>query len=64
MVGGNSAGDENVRIDFELYEGNVQDLPTGYQEVSCHLIFDVKIGENLCRKPRIVEVGNNTTKPY
>ena len=40
---------ENVRIDFELYEGNVEDLPTGYQEVSCHIIFDVNMGENFRR---------------
>ena len=34
----------NVRIDFKLYEGNVEYLPTGYQEVSFHIIFDVKMG--------------------
>ena len=26
MVGGNSTGDENVRIDYKLYEGDVEDL--------------------------------------
>ena len=34
---------KNVRIDFELYEDNVEDIPPGYQEVIFHLIFDVKI---------------------
>ena len=31
MVGGDIPVDENVRIDFELYEGNMEDLPPGYQ---------------------------------
>ena len=44
MARGNSPGDENVRIDFELYECNVENLPPGYQEVSCHIIFDVNMG--------------------
>ena len=42
-----------MRIDFEIYEGNVEELPPGYQEVSCHIIFDVNIGDNLCRKSQI-----------
>ena len=37
---------KNVRNDFQLYEGNMEDLPTGYQEVSCHIIFDVNMGDN------------------
>ena len=37
---------KNVRIVFGLYEGNMEDLPTGYQEVSCHIIFDVNMGDN------------------
>ena len=41
---------ENVRISFELYEGNMEDLPTGYQEVSCHIVFDVNMGDNLRHK--------------
>ena len=39
-----------LMIDFELDEGKVKDLPPGYQEVSCHMIFDVNMGETLSRK--------------
>ena len=46
MVVGDIPGDENVRIAFEIDEGNVEDLPPRYQEVSCHIIFDVNMGEN------------------
>ena len=28
-----------MRISFEIYEGNVEDLPTGYQEVKFHIIL-------------------------
>ena len=37
---------KNVRLAFEIYEGNVKDIPHRYQEVSCHIIFDVKMGYN------------------
>ena len=35
-----------VRIAFDIYEGNMEELPLGYHEVSCHIIFDVKMGDN------------------
>ena len=54
---------KNGRISFEIYEGNMEDLPPGYQEVSCHIIFDVNMGENFRRKAQIVAGGNNTTTP-
>ena len=41
---------KNVRIAFELYEGNVEDLTPGYQELSCHIIFNVNMGDNYRRK--------------
>ena len=58
MVGGNSTGYEKVRIDFDIYEGNMEELPPGYQYVSCHIIFDVNIGENFRRKALLVEGGH------
>ena len=54
---------KNVRIDFELYEGNVEDLPTGYQEVSCHIIFDVNMGMNIRGKSQMVAGGHKNTTP-
>ena len=53
---------KNVRIAFEEYEGNVRDL-VGYQEVKCHMIFDIKLGENFRRKARFVAGGHKTDPP-
>ena len=55
---------KKARITFEVYEGNVEDLPTGYQEVSCHKIFDVSKGENLRCKSQISAGEHNTTTAY
>ena len=53
-----------MRIGFELHEGNVEDLPTRYQEVSCHIIVYVKMGYNLRRKSRMVSGGHKNTISY
>ena len=37
---------KNVRPAFEVFEGDDHQLPSGFQEIKCHMIFDVKIGEN------------------
>ena len=54
MMGGDSPGYKKVRIAFKFYEGNVEELPPGYQELSCHIIFDVNMGDNFCCKSLIV----------
>ena len=54
---------KNVRPAFELFEGGIEQLPTGYQEIKCHMIFDVKIGENFRRKTRLVEGSHTTEAP-
>ena len=41
---------KSTTIGFELYEGNVEDLSTVYKEVSCHIISDVKMGDNFKHK--------------
>ena len=51
------------RIDFEIYEGNVEYLPPVYQEVSCHIIFGVNIRENFLRIYQIVVGGHKTAAP-
>ena len=53
---------KNVRIAFEVYDGDVKDL-VGYQKVDCHMIFDVKMGENFRRKARMVAGGHKTEAP-
>ena len=49
----------NVRFDFNIFDGNVNDLK-GYQCVECHIIFDIKIGENFQSKARMVAGGHMT----
>ena len=53
---------KNIQIAFEQYDGDIQDLK-GYQSIDCHLIFDIKLGENFRRKARMVAGGHMTTTP-
>ena len=50
---------KNVRPAFEVWEKHKEDLPIRYQEIKCRMIFDIKLGENFRRKPRLVGVGKN-----
>ena len=43
----------NVRPAFEVWDKAQGELPIGFQEVRCHLIFDVKMGENFPPKGAI-----------
>lgn len=52
----------DVRIAFEEYEGDVSSL-VGYQEITGHLVFDVKLGENFRRKARYCADGHKTQTP-
>ena len=54
---------KNVRIAFEAFEGEATDIAPGYQEIRCHMIFDVKMGENFRRKARMVADGHRTETP-
>ena len=54
---------KNVRPAFEAFEGDVEQLPSGFQEIKCHTIFDVKIGENFRRKARLVAGGHTADAP-
>ena len=53
---------KNVRPAFEVYEGKEEDL-VGYQKIRCHIIWDVKLGENFRRKARLVAGGHVTELP-
>jgi hypothetical protein len=53
----------NVRPAFQVHEGTKADLPIGYQQIKCHMIFDVKMGENFRRKARLVGGGHMTVAP-
>ena len=54
---------KNVRIAFEEWKGNPSELPPGYQQIKCHIVFDVKMGENFRRKARMVAGGHVTETP-
>ena len=53
---------KNNRIAFETYEGNPEEL-IGYEEITGHLIFDVKLSENFRRKARFVADGHRVESP-
>ena len=53
---------KKIRAAFDKYEGNPHDL-IGYQEITTHIIFDVKLGENFCRKAQLVADGHKTQPP-
>ena len=53
---------KNVRIAFEKHEGKISDLDD-YQEITGHLVFDVKLGENFRRKARYCADGHKTEAP-
>ena len=52
---------KNVRLAFEVWEKDVSQIPPRYQQIKCHMVFDVKMGENFCRKAQFV-VGSRTTE--
>jgi len=60
---------KNVIVAFEPWgKGSVddarsgQELP-GYQEIKCHMIFDIKMDEKFTRKARLVAGGHTTDTP-
>ena len=54
---------KNAHPAFEPWEKPVGDIPPGYQEIKCNLIFDIKMGENFLRKAHFVAGGHMTETP-
>ena len=52
----------NIRPALEVWE-NDEDKLIGYQKIKCHMIFDIKLGENFRRKARYVAGGHMTETP-
>ena len=52
---------ENVRVAFQIFEDGEQ-VPIGYQQVRCHMIFDIK-QDDFRRKARLVAGGHTTEAP-
>ena len=58
----------NVRIAFEKGAHTVEEMRDGkvlpgYQEIGCHMIFDIKMDGNFTRKARFVAGGHTTDPP-
>ena len=51
---------KNVRIAFEKFKGDKEDIPPEYQFVNCHMIFDIKMGEGFRRNVCMVAGGHIT----
>ena len=52
----------NVRIAFKTMS-NDEELPLGYQEMPCHMIFDIKLSKGFHRKARLVARGHLVETP-
>jgi hypothetical protein len=52
----------NNRIAFEEHEGSIEDL-VGFEEITGHLVFDVKLSEGFRRKARFCADGHKTKAP-
>ena len=53
---------KNFGIAFEPYKDDIDDLE-GYQFIKCHMIFDIKMGENFRRKACMVAGGHMNESP-
>jgi len=52
---------KNVRVAFKIVDDD--GVPPGYQQMTCHMIFDVKLGEGFRRKCRMVGGGHKVDTP-
>ena len=53
---------KNNRVAFQTFTGDVKDL-VGYEEITGHIIFDIKLSENFRRKARFVADGHKVETP-
>ena len=53
---------ENVKVAFKLM-GEEDEVPPGYQQMTCHMIFDIKLSEGFRRKARMVAGGHQVDTP-
>ena len=48
---------------FDPWEKVEVNVPPGYQEIKCHLIFDINMGDNFRQKSRFVAGGHMIDTP-
>ena len=51
----------NVKVAFKITDRG--EILVGYQEIECHVVFDVKMEANFRRKARLVAGGHMTEAP-
>ena len=54
---------KNICPIFEPWEKPEGNIPPGYQEIKCHLILNINMGDNFRQKARFVAVGHMTDTP-
>ena len=54
---------KNLQPALKPYEVNKEYLQPGYQHIKCHMISDVKLGDNFRIKAGLVVGGHMTTAP-
>ena len=54
---------KNIRPAFEVSEKDISELPLGYQNITCNMIFDVKTGKKFRSKAQFVADWHKTKTP-
>ena len=54
---------KSISLVFEVWRKEISELPPRYQNITCHMIFDVKMGKNFRRKARFDADGHKTKTP-
>ena len=54
---------KKMRPALKVFQKHKEDIPIGYQQIKCHMIFDVKLGEKFRHKARLVGGGHTKTAP-
>ena len=54
---------KNIQPEFYPWEKPEGDIPPGYQDIKCHLMFEINMGENFLRKARFVAGGHMMDTP-
>ena len=54
---------KKIRPYFEVWEKDISEFPPRYQNITCHMIFDVNTSKNFRRKARFVADEHKTKTP-
>ena len=54
---------KKIRPYFEVWEKYISELPPGYPNITCHMIFDVEMGKKFKIKAQFVANGYKTKTP-